>query len=338
MKVRDFLSYYPFNPVVFENLLRLTIDLWTSNKRISRLSLLQGINRYFRVYCGSQSHKSVRTGLTSENLSVETKELIFDLFKMTVEDFRFINERQVDPARALANTMLIGMTLSDEKIQWMCDHAFVIKQALNRVLRYPHKSRIISDWVRTNYDNDLFRYRRSEVVGRILDYEPDFEIQQSTILDDFRHLNDLDIKTLSEYSVDKYGYFTTVDFTGDIISEISFTFTIYAAPYGKLRKEINRPEDVSSVLRYVYTEMDNIKMKLKIWAIAWSRIVKESKVEMLKKYYSEKTQLEIIRANEKVRSADLLRWIMEKMENQKSKDNEKHDKNNPDYPAADFPF
>ncbi|HNX90198.1 MAG TPA: hypothetical protein PKH58_14070, partial [Paludibacteraceae bacterium] len=33
MKVRDFLSYYPFNPVVFENLLRLTIDLWTSDTR-----------------------------------------------------------------------------------------------------------------------------------------------------------------------------------------------------------------------------------------------------------------------------------------------------------------
>ena len=96
IKVRDFLSYYPFNPVVFENLLRLTIDLWTSNKRVSKLSLLQGINRYFRVYCGRQSHKSVITGLTSENLSLETKEMIFDLFKMTVEDFRFINERQVD--------------------------------------------------------------------------------------------------------------------------------------------------------------------------------------------------------------------------------------------------
>ena len=173
--------------------------------------------------------------------------------------------------------MLIGLTRSDKNIQWLCDHAFVTKHALNRVLRYPHKSRIISVWVRTNYDNDLLRYRRSEVISRILDYEPYFEIQQSTILDDFRHLNDLDIKTLSEYSVDKYGYFTTVDFTGDIISEISFTFTIYAAPYGKLRKEINRPDEVSSVLRYVYTEMENIKMKLKIRAIAWSKLKRSPK-------------------------------------------------------------
>jgi len=46
---------------------------------------------------------------------------------------------------------------------------------------------------------------------------------------------------------------------------------------------------------------------------------KEIKVEMLKKYYSEETQLEIIRANEKIKSADLLRWILEKMEKQKSK-------------------
>ena len=40
---------------------------------------------------------------------------------------------------------------------------------------------------------------------------------------------------------------------------------------------------------------------------------------MLKKYYSEKTQLEIIRANERVKSADLLKWILERIENQKSK-------------------
>ena len=46
LRVKDFLIYYPFNPVVFQNLLKLTIDLWTSNKRISRLSLLQGIKRY----------------------------------------------------------------------------------------------------------------------------------------------------------------------------------------------------------------------------------------------------------------------------------------------------
>lgn len=313
IKVRDYLSYYPFNPVVFDRLLKLTMDLWKSNQRINKLSMLQGINRYFRVYCGKQFYESVKTGLTSENLSVETKELIFDLFKMTVEDSLFIIPSQVDAAIALANSLVIGMTLSDEKIQWLCDHAFVVKQALNRLLRYPHKSRIISEWVKSNYDNDNFRERRSEIMGRIMDYEPDFDIQLSTILDDFRYLNDLDIKTFSKYDVDKDGYFSSYTPFGNHTTEVSFTFTIYGAPYGKLRKEINRPDEVISVLRYVYANMDNIKMKLKIWAIARSRMEKETKVEMLKKCYSEKTQLEIIRANERVRSADLLRWILEKM-------------------------
>ena len=314
LKVRDFLLYYPFNQVVFENLLKLTMELWTSNQRISRLSLLQGINRYYSVFCSKQTYKGISTGLTAENFPVEIKELIFDLFKMTMEDFRFITPNQVDAARALANSLLIGMTLSDEQIKWLCDHAFVAKQPLNRVLRYPHKSCIISEWMKSNYDNDLLRERRSEVVGWIMDYEPGFEIQRSTILDDFRYLNDLDIKMLNKYKVDRKGFYSILDMSGNYTSEVNFSFKIYGAPYGKLRKDINRPDEVSSVIRYVYTEMNNIEMKLKIWAIAWSRMEKDTKVEMLKKYYSEETQLEIIRANEKIKSAELLRWIMEKME------------------------
>ena len=319
LKVRDFLLYYPFNPVVFENLLRLTIDLWTSDTRISRLSLLQGINRYYSVFCGKQIYKGIPTGSTADNFPVDIKDLIFDLFKMTMEDFRFITPNQVDAARALANSLLIGMTLSDEQIKWLCDRAFVAKQPLNRVLRYPHKSRIISEWMKSNYENDLLRQRRSEVVGWIMDYEPGFEIQKNTILDDFRYLNDLDIKMLNKFRVDRKGFFKTLDMSGNYTAEMNFIFTIYGAPYGKLRKEINRLDDVSSVLRYVYTDLNNIEMKLKIWAIAWSRIEKETKVEMLKKYYSEEIQLEVIRANEKIKSADLLRWILEKMEKQKSK-------------------
>lgn len=96
LKVRDFLLYYPFNPVVFENLLKLTMVLWTSNQRISRLTLLQGINRYFSVFCGKQIYKGVTTGLTADNFPVDIKDLIFDLFKMTFEDFRFITPNQVD--------------------------------------------------------------------------------------------------------------------------------------------------------------------------------------------------------------------------------------------------
>ena len=68
---------------------------------------------------------------------------------------------------------------------------------------------------------------------------------------------------------------------------------------------------------------------MKIWAIAQSRIEKDTKVELFKKYYSEKTHLEIIRANEKIKSADLLRWILERMENTKSKSPVKTPKNPP---------
>lgn len=41
IKVWDYLIHYQFNPVVFENLVNLANDFWNSEKRISRLSMLQ---------------------------------------------------------------------------------------------------------------------------------------------------------------------------------------------------------------------------------------------------------------------------------------------------------
>lgn len=317
LKVRDFLLYYPFNPEVFKNLLKLTIDLWISDKRISRLSLLQALKRYYSSYCDVSANKYNRaaTKRKSDSFSDEIKALIFHLFKMTVKDDRFITPLQVDEARKAANHLLIGMTLPDKDIKWLCDNAFVSEQVLNRVLRYPCKSEIITGWVKKKFDNDQLRTRRYELIGWLLDYQPDYVINESTLLSDYQYFVGLDINELRKFYRKELGSFAMTTISGDSTNIINYSFRIYGAPYGKLRMDVKSLDEVEAVLHFVSSDLDNIKVKMMIWAIAQSRLESEKKVEMLKKYYTEATHLEILRAaTKKFKSAELLRWIMEKME------------------------
>ena len=61
------------------------------------------------------------------------------------------------------------------------------------------------------------------------------------------------IKTLNQYDVDKDGYFSTFDFTGNTTSEVSFKFTTYSTPNAKFRKVRNIMDVVRSVLRILLT-------------------------------------------------------------------------------------
>jgi len=341
LKVRDFLFYYPFNPVVFKCLLKLTVDLWISDKRISRLSLLKALKGYYSRYCDKSVNRYNRAASKhkSDSFPDEIKALIFHLFKLTVKDDRFITPLQVDEARKAANHLLIGMTLPDKDIKWLCDNAFVSEQVLNRVLRYPCKSEIITGWVKKNFENDQLRTRRYELIGWLLDYDPDYVINESTLLYDYQHFVGLDINELRQFYRKELGSFAITTISGDSTNIINFSFRIYGAPYGKLRLNVKSLDEVEAVLHFVSSDLDNIKVKMMIWAIAQSRLESDKKVEMLKKYYTEATHLEILRAaTNKFKNADLLRWILGKMESLNIKDQEKHSKNNFIKLTSDLPF
>ena len=341
LKVRDFLFYYPFNPVVFKSLLKLTVDLWISDKRISRLSLLKALKGYYSRYCDKSVNRYNRAASKhkSDSFPDEIKALIFHLFKLTVKDDRFITPLQVGEARKAANHLLIGMTLPDKDIKWLCDNAFVSEQVLNRVLRYPCKSEIITGWVKKNFENDQLRTRRYELIGWLLDYDPDYVINESTLLYDYQHFVGLDINELRQFYRKELGSFAITTISGDSTNIINFSFRIYGAPYGKLRLNVKSLDEVEAVLHFVSSDLDNIKVKMMIWAIAQSRLESDKKVEMLKKYYTEATHLEILRAaTNKFKSADLLRWILGKMESLNIKDQEKHSKNNFIKLTSDLPF
>ena len=164
-------------------------------------------------------------------------------------------------------------------------------------------------------------------------------INESTLLYDYQHFVGLDINELRQFYRKELGSFAITTISGDSTNIINFSFRIYGAPYGKLRLNVKSLDEVEAVLHFVSSDLDNIKVKMMIWAIAQSRLESDKKVEMLKKYYTEATHLEILRAaTNKFKSADLLRWILGKMESLNIKDQEKRSKNNFIKLTSDLPF
>ncbi|MDD2798438.1 MAG: hypothetical protein PHV20_07595 [Bacteroidales bacterium] len=191
LKHRDYLCYYKFNPRVFHNILKITNDEWASSNRINRLSLISILKNYIISNNKDLTRKKI--------LTPETRFLIFELFRKVFEEDNYISVKQIDEARRICNNLLINVNLTPTEEQWLCENIEVSELLLNRVLRYPTKSRIISNWARQNFDMVISRNRRAEITSWIIDEKPNFEIENQTLIDDFEFLNAIDSLTIQKY-------------------------------------------------------------------------------------------------------------------------------------------
>ena len=176
LKHRDYLHLYQYNEAVFISLIDLTFTLWNSNERISRASLVAVTKRYFKK------------AETKAEIPLQTATRIFNLFKEIVY-FENLNlsKESVELTKKAINSIMIGVKLKDQEIQWLCDHSYKSEFILNRLLRYPLKSTAISNWARKNFEKDFARSRRSEMTSWVIDEKPDFKIDRETIEYDFEY-------------------------------------------------------------------------------------------------------------------------------------------------------
>ena len=192
LKHRDYLCYYKFNPQVFHNILKITNDEWTSSTKINRLSLISILKNYIMSDNKYLNRKKILTS--------ESKFLIFELFRKVFEEDKYISVKQQDEARRICNNLLININLTSSEEQWLCENIEMSELILNRVLRYPTKSRIISNWASQNFEKTISRNRRAEITSWIIDEKTKFEIEQQTLIDDFEFLNAIDSLAIQKYA------------------------------------------------------------------------------------------------------------------------------------------
>jgi hypothetical protein len=286
LQIRDYLHYYQFNPNVFRSLVELTINLWETKDRISRLSLLTTIRRY--AYNDSQKLLE---------LDIQMKKAIFVLFKNTFEKAQFLTEKQIVGAQSLFNSLLTNLPLTSEEEKWFCDNESRASFILNRILRYPICSKIISKWVEEHFHSDKLCTRRAEAIGWFLDKNPDFIIDEQTLIDDFEHANLLDIEKLKN---------------GTLIPHYYHGHSIIERFYVNLEIPPNDNLNFENVRMYFYCNIDTIKRQTMLWAVAYSRLEIQQKIKLFKKYYSDELFVSLFNIGKKYKLIEVLKWLQTK--------------------------
>lgn len=333
LKVRDYLGYYQFNPIVFDNLINLANDKWNTEKRINRLSLLQKIKQYFHITL-NDTIRGYYNRNTKPNfqLPVETRMLLFNLFRKTFEERNYISDKQLEEARKICNNVLINLELTPIEEEWLCSNILLSELILNRVLRYPIKSEVISNWAMNNFENDILRSRRAELLSWIIDQEPTFEVEQQTLIDDFEYLNQSDLQAIKDYDDEIAANKILEQELGEYLpkktqyNSFNNTFHEYTdLSYPKL-KLFKRPYDVAidiskdypvniphfeRLREDFYSNLPKHQKTTMIWAIAYSRLDNPLKSSLLKEYYSDETYYSLFKVCKRTKNSELLKWILE---------------------------
>ncbi|MCO5259521.1 MAG: hypothetical protein M9916_05200 [Crocinitomicaceae bacterium] len=334
LKVRDYLGYYQFNPIVFENILNLTNDNWNTEKRINRFSLLQKIKQYLHITLQDTTRGYYnRNTKPNFQLSVETRKLLFNLFRKTFEEKNYISYKQLDEARKICNNVLINLELTPIEEEWLCANTLVSELILNRVLRYPIKSEVISNWAKSNFKNNILRSRRAELLSWIIDQEPTFEIEQQTLIDDFEYLNQSDLQAIQDYDDEISANKILERELGEYLPKKTH-YDFFDSTYHEEKVDLSVPELKLSKRPYgvtidtskeypvsipnfeklredFYINLPTHQKVTMIWAIAYSRLDNTLKYSLLKKYYSNETYYSMYRVCKRTKNIELLKWILE---------------------------
>ena len=323
LKLRDFLHYNQYNPRVLLALLQLIISLWKSQKRINRLSLIQTIKRY-----GFKDKK--------ELYPLEIRLMVFELFRLSFDESGYLNPKQIPEIRKLSNSCLINLGLTEKEELWLTDNAFNDDTILNRVLRYPVRSSIISKWAREHFYDNRLRTRRPEILSWIIDEVPDYEIAQEILLDDFEYLNSSDIKAIKDYDDEMEASRIIGTELSDFLPkktswlweeneqppkelihfsnpELTLSKRFYGIPLDSSKEGylVGIP-DFKKLRKEFYCTIDRTYNITMLWAVYYSRLSNDLKTSLFKKYYTEETYYTFFKLIKKMNNIKLLIWLRDK--------------------------
>jgi hypothetical protein len=323
LRHRDLIIYHQFNQTVFEQILDLALLNWTATSKVSRHSLVMTIRRYV-----SQQEVDVN------NLIPSIKIKLFELFVLTLTQLDRVSKGQREEVEKWAAQLILGVQFESPQLHQICDFALHHPKALNRVLRYPTKSEIISTWVFENFDNPVLKLRRAEAVGWLLDVNPSFEVDAKTIRADFDYMNEMDREALSNVVMsDVVHQLFNTDWPTDFPIDNGIPVEPYEIEkkklppfaFGKDKLELikrfypvkmvydkaadNWVPDFEALEEYYQQNQETLRKVTMVWGIAYSRIDKKQKSQLLRKYYTSETHYSIFRVATKHKLLDLLKWM-----------------------------
>ena len=341
MSYRDFLKYrevlhlYQYNVALLCNMVDLIDRVWNTEARISRLSLVQVTKRY--------SGKA-----ENRELPERTREQLFDLFrKVVIEDgLKLADSGKYDAKNAL-NSLLSGMRLAEDQQQFLCGHVEASNHVLNRVLRYPEPSAVISRWARDHFEDDRYRTRRAELVGWLLDEDPEFVVENGVLTADLEFMLQEDAQRIVTFEQDLDIYRAiTRELAPGLESEGMFKidrdllvpdFVGYRNPLSAFAKD--KPEfkairwnyltglsydskydyskpDIEKERAYFYAHREEVFCVTMAWGVAYCRLELSVKEGLLRRFFRQEVDYTFFKIGKRLKSVGLLEWLGE-MKNEK---------------------
>ncbi len=328
LKNRDFLPFYKFNPNVFENLLNLSLSSWLTTERISRLSLLENIRRYSRDEESRSAYLNANRKLTS--LPPGIKKKLFLIFKNCFEEAGVLTEKQLPEARKICNSLLLNIKLEEAEEKWLCTNYSRSPLILNRVLRYPKQSQIITAWAKEHYHNNDLRNRRAELLSWILDEDPSYTLNPQTLIEDFNYFNDLDRQAVQEVKetfelnrllADRLGNNEVSDRIFDIpginldpesdleLKSLKLSKRFYQVPTKFSNDYFENFPDLDKLEVHFHQNIDTFLRVTMMWGIGYSRLTGEQKSELLIRFYSEEAENTFFRICQRCKLVGPLEWL-----------------------------
>ncbi|HRO46188.1 hypothetical protein [Agriterribacter sp.] len=340
LKVRHVLPYYSYNPKVLVSLVDLACSLWYSKARVNRLLLVSVIKQYGSKVKAVKDYYG-RSKAELHPFPVEVNKKICWLFQRTFDIELPVNRTQAETIKVLCNSVLINAALGAGEEQWLCSNIEKSYMLLNRVLRYPVASKVISQWAKANYLNNAYRDRRAEMAGWLLDEDPDFIVDEQTLADDFEYLNKKDREAIRHYNEELQANtiienelsevlnpqqdqdpetiewelrFDPLDRHRDYVvspPQLQLTKRFYPVPIDPLSyRQYNMDlPDFESLTKEFYDNISYMQNTTMLWAITYSRLDMPCKTALLKKHYSEATSNSFFYICRRLQSVELLQWL-----------------------------
>lgn len=298
---KDYIHLYSFNVKIFNSLLKLSLSLWTSNQRISRICLAKKIFSYLR------NDKNSRLA-NIKKFNSESIELLFDLFRITIVLPEFATAKQIEEIQQKLYACLYSIDLTDEQLTYLVNNYEKSDYFVRKLLNYHKSSSVISKWALDNYHTDIVKGRRSNFAAVLINHNPDFEIEIGSIADDVRHFNKLDLQRFFQAKA-------------NVGIDVELSYRYYGVPiipkqptnealFDHLDELINYATTIKNHTLYLLNNADIAKKYAMLWSVIFSKLPPKNKGEMLTKYYAVELHDVFVRICKRQGLSAPLKWLM----------------------------
>jgi hypothetical protein len=204
-KVRTDLSHYRFDGLLMEDLIRLNLRYFDEDRRLNRYRLFQQTASFIWEYKPSAAGpfaRSIRVFQEQPNPTIIQG--CFELFqRVSTDKFDLLFRTQSKSPFWDLLEILLRVPLSDFQWEWILNHAAANPNVRILVEQTSHKNKNVANWIQQNWNQEFVSVQRARYASHLMDWDPNFELSEETIIHDCDILNALDQKYI-EAKIQEY--------------------------------------------------------------------------------------------------------------------------------------